>query len=338
MSATEQRGEHKQESGKPSKSGRSFLFWRKERVDHYAMPEAKGIRSVFVSVESANITVTRTFGGSSIGIRLTGWARQHSADEFGIETHREGDRLHIGIREPVEQGGIMNWGQLELNLEVELPAKDWDSIRLMTGSGNLKVSQFVAKSTVIESGSGNIRAMDLKLEQMLRLHTGSGDVTAERLTAGESFIHTNSGNLTVEDIRLEQRLEMNTSSGNIASQRFEAVHSSIYSGSGNIVLKDGGSSVKAESGSGNIRIDRLLMTGDSELWTGSGNIDVHLASGNTDVTVACSTGSGNGHISGNGLIMTERTDDSSRMAGRFGDGIFKLQIRTGSGNYALHKS
>lgn len=338
MSATEHWGEHKQVSGKPAKSGRSFLFWRKERVDHYATPEAAGIRSVFVSVGSANISVSRTVGSSSVGIRLTGWARQHTADEFGIETHREGDRLHIGIREPIGQGGIMNWGQLELRLEVELPAKDWDIIRLTTGSGNLKVSQLAAQSAVIESGSGNIKAMDLKVEQMLRLHTGSGDVTAERIAAGESSLHTNSGNLTVEDIRLEQQLELNTSSGNITTQRFVAGHSNIYSGSGNIALKDGGTSVKAESGSGNIRIDRLLMTGDSELWTGSGNIDVNLTSGNTDVAVTCSAGSGNGHISGNGFMMTERTDDCSRMAGHFGEGIFKLQIRTGSGNYALHKS
>jgi|GEM_PF-771321 len=337
MSTTEQWGERKQVQGKPAKSGRSFLFWRKERLDQYAMPEAEGIRSLLVSVDSANITVSRTFGGSSIGIRLTGWARQYSAEEFGIETFREGDQLHIGIREPIGQGGIMNWGPLELKLEVELPAKEWEWIRLKSGSGNLKASQIAAKSVVIESGSGSLMVTDMKVEQLLRLHTGSGDVTAERLTADESSIHTNSGNLTVEDLRIEQRLELNTSSGNINAARIEALYSSIYSGSGNIMLKDGSTSVQAESGSGNIRMDRLLMTGNSELWTGSGNIDVHLASGNHDVAVTCSTGAGNGHISGNGFIMTERTDDSSCMAGRFGDGSFKLQIRTGSGNYALHK-
>lgn len=337
MSATEQWGEHKQAPSKPAKSGRSFLFWRKERVDQYAMPEAEGIRSVFVSVESANVSVLRTVSGSSIGIRLTGWTRQYSADDFGIQTRRDGDRLHIGIREP-HRLDRMNWGQLELEMEIELPAKDWELLRLTTGSGNLSVSRLTAQSAVIESGSGNLLATDMRVGHTLRLHTGSGDVTAERVEASESAIHTNSGNLTVEDIRLEQRLDLNTSSGNIIAARFEAGHSSVYSGSGNIVMKDGGASVKAESGSGNIRIERLLVTGDSELWTGSGNIDVHLASGNTDLAVACGTGSGNGHIGNKDFMVTERTDDSSRMAGQFGDGTIKLQIRTGSGNYALHRS
>ncbi|GMK39977.1 hypothetical protein PCCS19_30320 [Paenibacillus sp. CCS19] len=338
MSATEQWGEHKQAPNKPAKSGRSFLFWRKERVDHYAMPEAEGIRSVFVSVESANINVYRAVSGSSIGIRLTGWARQHSADEFGIETRREGDRLHIGIREPHRLDHLMNWGQFELGMEIELPAKDWELLRLTTGSGNLSVSRLAAQSAVIESGSGNVLAMDMKVEQTLRLHTGSGDARAERVEAGESTIHTNSGNLTVADMKNEQRLDLNTSSGNITSSRFEAGFSSVYSGSGNIVLKDGGASVKAESGSGNIRMERLLITGDSELWTGSGNIDVHLTSGNTDLAVTCGTGSGNGHISTHDFSVTERTDDSSRIAGQFGDGTIKMQIRTGSGNFALHRS
>lgn len=338
MSATEPWGEHDHDQlpSKPAKSGKSFLFWRKERVDHYAMPAAEGIRNVYVAVESANITAKRSVSSnSSIGIRLTGWARQHSADEFGIETHREGDRLHIGIREPDRLGRIINWSQLEL--AIELPAKDWELIRLTTGSGDLNIAQLTAHSASFESGSGDLMAEDLKLKHSLRLHTSSGDVKAVRIEAGESSIHTNSGDLAVADLRIEQHVNLHTSSGDITAERFEADRSSIYSGSGDIVLKDGGAAIKAESGSGNIRIERLLLTADSELWTGSGNIVADLASGNTDVAVTCGTGSGNGSISGDGFIVTERTDDNTRMAGYYGDGTIKLQIRTGSGDYRIHK-
>ncbi|PWV92114.1 putative adhesin [Paenibacillus cellulosilyticus] len=336
MSATEHWGEHEQLPTKPTKSGKSFLFWRKERVDHYATPATEGIRNVIVQVKSANITAIRSVSGSSIGIRLTGWSRQHSADEFGIETYREGDHLHIGIREPEGMGRIINWSHLELM--IELPVKDWELIRLAAGSGNVKASQLNAQSAAIESGSGNLLASDLKLNQTLRMHTGSGDVKAERIEASESSVHSNSGNLDVKDMRIEQQFDLHTSSGNIAARRFEASRSSIYSGSGNIDLKDGSCAVKAESGSGNIQMECLLLTADSELWTGSGNIAVDLASGNTDLSVTCGTGSGNGSISGDGFIVTERTNDYSRMAGRYGDGAIKLQIRTGSGNYRLHRA
>jgi lia operon protein LiaG len=336
MPATEQWGEDDHLPSKSSKIGKSFLFWRKERVDHFATPAAEGIRSVFVAVESANITAIHSVSGSSIGIRLTGWTRQHVAEEFGIETRREGDQLHIGVREPDGLGRLMNWSQLEL--AIELPAKEWELIRLMTGSGDVRLTQLSAKSAVIESGSGDLLAADLKLNHFLRMHTGSGDVKAERIDAEESTVHSNSGDLATADMRLAQLLDLHTSSGNIAAERFEAERSTIYSGSGNIVLKDGAAAVKAESGSGNIHIERMLVTANSELWTGSGNVTVALAPGNTDLEVVCGTGSGNGSIRGNGFIFSEKTKDFSRMAGQFGDGSIKLQIRTGSGDYRIHRN
>jgi len=272
----------------------SFMMWHKEQLhDRFEQAGAESVHSILIDVKRANVTVVRGVG-DTIGVRLTGKLGKVWNGEIGITTQRLGEELEIGIRQ--ERGLIrfLDWGQL--HLEVALPAKIWSTVRINTGSGNVRARDLKADTVYLATGSGNLRAADIVAGRLLDMNVGSGNIDAEWFDAGKTCIRT---------------------------------------GSGNLRLIEGMTTLIAETGSGNIEAEELSIEGDTELHTGSGNIFVRLAPEPVSLTLDYESGSGNGHVARAGFVSQERGRGRSAIHGKFGDGEVRLRVRTGSGNFEL---
>ncbi|GHM99657.1 hypothetical protein WSM22_11470 [Cytophagales bacterium WSM2-2] len=143
------------------------------------------------------------------------------------------------------------------------------------------------------SGSGDFEANDMVLK--LTGSTGSGDYRWKNVS-GESKINTGSGNITIDDFR--GTLDLNTGSGDVAVTKASG---DLYlnTGSGEISLTQVKGKFSANVGSGNIKGSQLELTGKSTFNSGSGNINVRLATV-PDFAIAVNSGSGDAVLDFNG--------------------------------------
>jgi DUF4097 and DUF4098 domain-containing protein YvlB len=102
-------------------------------------------------------------------------------------------------------------------------------------------------------------------------------------------------------------------------------------GSGRIELKDVKGGLKAQTGSGDIKVDGA-PEGDWKLGTGSGSIE--LSPGNTGFTLDASTGSGSVHADRE--MVVQGSFDRHHITGKFNGGGPTVRIETGSGDIRVH--
>ncbi|EFM10564.1 conserved hypothetical protein [Paenibacillus curdlanolyticus YK9] len=276
-----------------TKSSGTFMFWKKERIAQSQSAAAEGIRNIYLSVESADVVLVRS-KGDTIGIRLTGNVSERLSEELAIRSERRGDTLEIGIDRPKGWLNWLNWSNLEL--AIELPDAEWNTVRMHTGSGNIHAKDVGSVDIDLDTGSGDLVISNVKTKQMIQLHTGSGNITASQLTGDRGWIRSGSGNIKVIESKAEFQMD---------------------------------------TGSGNIRLDQYAIERNTDLRTGSGDIKVKLAVAPKSLAIDFDAGSGDGRIRWEGFSGSERGENRSRIVGMFGDGEIKLKVRTGSGDFQL---
>ena len=201
----------------------------------------------------------------------------------------------IAAHPPIEQtGNIVRVGQHNENLhnisidyDVEAPANSF--LDAGSGSGNVD-DDGVGENAKLNSGSGNIHAIGLKGN--FTAGTGSGNIYAEQSGPGDVKAETGSGNIELKSLR--GTLRAHTGSGDIKAGGTPTGPWHLGTGSGGIELWVGDAplTLDAESGSGSIHTDREMLTQGSNdkhhvtgklngggplvrAETGSGDIRVH---------------------------------------------------------------
>jgi len=164
-----------------------------------------------------------------------------------------GNQKIKGIKGPVSA----NTGSGDIEIE-EIKT----DINADTGSGNIIISQ-VEGDIEADTGSGNISSSQIKGN--VNADTGSGNVRATQI-GGDLSADTGSGNIILEEIG--GTINVDTGSGNIdiKSTIKDDVKWILEIGSGDARLKlprDASFKLRAETGSGEIKIDNfeLIITG-----------------------------------------------------------------------------
>lgn len=195
----------------------------------------------------------------------------------------------------IEQtGNIVRIGQhgenlhnISIDYDIEAPANSF--LEAGSGSGNV-TDEAVGENAKLNTGSGDIRATGLKGN--FTVGTGSGNIYAEQSGQGDVKAETGSGNIELKDLR--GTLRAHTGSGNIKVGGAPTGPWHLGTGSGNVELwvGDAPMTLDAESGSGSIHTDREMLTQGSNdrhhvtgklngggslvrIETGSGDIRVH---------------------------------------------------------------
>jgi lia operon protein LiaG len=160
------------------------------------------------------------------------------------------------------------------NVDLRTGAGD---VTLSTGSGDLTVSGMQGTSLHLETGSGNVTLTDGKAGT-LRVETGSGDIEATASAGDELSFETGSGNVDVALVSTFRSLSIQTGSGDVTLRVPPTVGAEVDldTGSGDIdlggltlqvrrierdhvtgTLGDGKGRLSVETGSGNVRLQRL---------------------------------------------------------------------------------
>jgi DUF4097 and DUF4098 domain-containing protein YvlB len=201
----------------------------------------------------------------------------------------------IAANPPIEQTGNIirigktheNYHNISIDYEIEAPADAY--LEASSGSGNV-TDDGVGQTAKLQSGSGNIHATGLK--GSFNVGTGSGNIYAEQSGSGDAKAETGSGNIELKD--LHGALHAQTGSGDIKASGSPSSDWKLGTGSGSIELWPGstGFTLDASTGSGSIRTDKEMSVQGSfdkhhivgkvggggptlRAETGSGDIRIH---------------------------------------------------------------
>ena len=239
-----------------------------------------------VGTGSGNIHLTQ---GSGSQVKIHGRVKSNWGGGSEDRVHQ------IAANPPIEQTGNIirigknheNYRNISIDYDIEAPADAY--LEASSGSGNI-TDEGVGQSSKLQSGSGNIHATGLK--GSFNVGTGSGNIYAEQSGSGDVKAETGSGNIELKN--LHGALHAQTGSGDIKATGSPTSDWKLGTGSGSIELWTGstGFTLDASTGSGSIHTDKEMSVQGSfdkhhivgkvagggptlRAETGSGDIRIH---------------------------------------------------------------
>jgi len=239
-----------------------------------------------VSTGSGHIHITR---GSSNQVHISG----HVKSNWGSENEQR--VREIAANPPIEQTGNIirigthheNLHNISIDYDIKAPADAF----LEAGSGSGDISdEGVGENAKLSTGSGSIHATGL--HGGFNVNTGSGDIYAEQTGEGDVKAQTGSGRIELSGVH--GSLRAGTGSGDIKIGGSPAGDWKLETGSGSIEFTPGntGFTLDASTGSGTVHSDHEMTVQGSfdkhhitgkingggsviRVETGSGDIRIH---------------------------------------------------------------
>jgi DUF4097 and DUF4098 domain-containing protein YvlB len=239
-----------------------------------------------VSTGSGNIHITRASGNQihihgQIHVSHDGSEEEARQIAANPPIEQSGNVIKVG------QQHEEHWRGISINYQIEAPAGT--VLNASSGSGDI-VDEGVGHNAKLETGSGDIHASGL--QGMFVVETGSGNITAEQIGEGDVKAETGSGNIEIKDVHGSFHAE--TGSGDIKANGTPSAPWTLETGSGNIELwtSKAALTLDASTGSGSVSTDSEMLVKGSldqhhihgslngggpllKAETGSGDIRVH---------------------------------------------------------------
>ena len=174
-----------------------------------------------------------------------------------------------------------------VSIDYEISTPRTSQVKAYTGSGDIKVSGVMASK--LETGSGGIEANNLSGD--ISLQTGSGDINVAFARSGSVNAGTGSGSIKLDNVK--GGLKAETGSGDIRVSGEPQEGWKVDTGSGSIDLAIGNArmTLDAESGSGDITTAQgITMQGSFNKHHVTGNVNgggptVKAETGSGDIKV-----------------------------------------------------
>jgi beta-lactamase regulating signal transducer with metallopeptidase domain len=268
-----------EESGK--ETGNSMSFDRTLTVS--------GEAQLFVSTGSGDIRLTRS-AGSQIRIHGKIHVSHHGSEDQARQIaanppiEQNGNVIRVGQQRDHDHE---HWRGISINYEIEAPAGT--ILAATSGSGDV-IDEGVGKNAKLQTGSGDIRAKGL--EGPFEVQTGSGNITAEGTGPGDVRAQTGSGDIEIKDIH--GSFNAQTGSGNIKATGTPSAPWTLRTGSGDVEIWTGNApmSLEASTGSGSVSSEHEMLVKGSvnnhhitanlsgggplvRAETGSGDVRIH---------------------------------------------------------------
>jgi hypothetical protein len=223
---------------------------------------------LLVSTGSGNIHLTR---GSGNQIHIHGQIRvSHEGSEDQARQiaanppiEQNGNVIKVG------QQHEEHWRGISINYQIEAPAGIL--LGASTGSGDI-VDEGVGQNAKLETGSGDIHASGLQGKFVVE--TGSGNIIAEQIGEGDVKAETGSGNIEIKDVHGSFQAE--TGSGDIKAHGTPSAPWKLETGSGNIETWTNNAplTLDASTGSGSVTTDHeMLVKGSLDHHHITGNLN-----------------------------------------------------------------
>jgi lia operon protein LiaG len=229
----------------------------------------KDISKIDIDLSSSDLTVNPTTE-DEITVELTGKISKKLKKKLQLDVQENGDALKIGLKG--EDQIKFNVGVLivDTNVEVFLPQKIYDSIKIDNSSGDINIQEFKSKNMIFETSSGDITATNLHSEEH-RFHSSSGEMKLSNVT-GNIKAESSSGDVIIQFENATGNLDAKTSSGDVSVEYRDEPKSLTID-------------FKASSGDGEVTLDDVHFEERSE-----NEIRGVIGTGNFKVTVETSSG------------------------------------------------
>ena len=283
--------------------------------------------AVDLEVQTGSGTIDVRSGDSST-VRITGTIR---ANGGWFDSADAENRVHyLESNPPIEQhGNLIKIGHLEdhelernISISYEIVAPVETRLRSNSGSGEQSVDG-LRGPVEASSGSGHLKLTNIG--DMVRASTGSGRISVEGVKGG---VHASTGSGEILATGVAGGLHASTGSGSVTLRQTAPGDVEVNTGSGTLQLEGVHGAVRAQTASGNI-----LVEGEGQdswrLSTASGNVTVRLPS-QQGFTLHAHTVSGSVHTARE--MTVQGTFGKHELEGKVGDGSFRLDVSTVSGN------
>lgn len=159
-----------------------------------------------------------------------------------------------------------------------------EQVKVLSGSGEVRVTGVEAENLTVDSGSGKVTAENVKAKR-LYVDSGSGRVTIAGAVMDETELNSGSGGITVDNSKLG-KLHLNSGSGTVRMENVDSEEAEVDSGSGTVSYEG-------------------VLNGTCEFETGSGSLTLRLDGSEEEYKVKAECGSGTFRING------KKVDDGS---------------------------
>jgi lia operon protein LiaG len=231
------------------------------------------ISRVEIDLSSSDVTVNSS-DSDEITVELNGKISKKLKKKLKLDVQEKGQTLKIGLTG--EDQIIFNIGVLivDTNVEVFIPQKIYDSIKIDTSSGDILIQDLKAKETIFETSSGDIIASNLYTE-VNRFHSSSGEMELSNVT-GDIEAKSSSGDMIIDYLNANGNLDAKTSSGDV-----------------NVTYQDEPNSLaidfQGSSGEGDVSLDGVNFEEKSENairgMIGSGHFKLKVETSSGDFTL-----------------------------------------------------
>lgn len=241
-----------------------------EMKDILQEEEVKGteIQQIEVGTSSTNIKMVPS-KGDSIKVKLTGKVSERLKDKYKLVVTEEGDKVNIDVKNQ-DLYFYVGFSFIELNLEIEVPEKEYQSL-------------------VVESSSGDIDISQLNVE--------------------EFSTEASSGDITIDQISVSTNNKMEASSGTIHVKNSSASVFNLGASSGDIILQNVDGHVEAETSSGSIELNNKQVTGNINALASSGDVIVQFDESPRSLAVDFRGSSGEGVIELEGFSYEDKSEN-----------------------------
>ena len=284
------------------------------------------------------LEVTTGSGHINVSARDTSAVRIHATIRSSSGWHLSNGDAESKVRylesnPPIEQSGnFIRVGHISdhsltrnitINYDVEVPRDT--RLRSESGSGSLEI-EGIRGPVRAATGSGNLKIEDISDE--LHAESGSGGVEI-REVKGHVYASTGSGSIHAAGVG--GGFVAKTGSGDIRLEQTSPGDGKVESGSGTVELRGLSGALRVQTGSGSITADGDPR-GEWNLETGSGNVTVRLPAG---AAFRLDAHTSSGRISTQHTITTQGTMRRGELHGQVGQGGFRMELGTGSGNIQI---
>lgn len=249
----------------------------------------------------------------TIQIELTGDVSSKLKDSFILEVNERKDKLEINVKRKSEV--VVNiFGAVTVNtrLEVHVPEKYYETMKITTSSGKITIEDLEAKTIDLRASSGSLNVFNISAEKGLDIQTSSGRIHVKDSKASRVSARASSGSVSFDSLKGE-KINVATSSGSIQ-------------------LRDSEGEISVAASSGSVIINNKQLTGDINVATSSGRVEMSFKE-TPSAIIDFKGSSGRGNVTIPGISFEQNSNNN--IYGKVGTGDYHITVRTSSGGFAL---
>ncbi|EPY09216.1 hypothetical protein PAALTS15_01110 [Paenibacillus alvei TS-15] len=171
--------------------------------------DAGNVSRISIKTKSSNIQY-KIGTSDQIKVRLKGTfdGSEGEQEQLLVTEVMNQDQLAIKV-EPVKGKAYSN---MSLSLEVEVPTKVYEELKIKASSGNITTGEIEAGQLSVEASSGNI-SVGGYVGKEYKVEASSGNIELGKM-AGNGSVEASSGNVDVAISPFQESVRVHTSSGN----------------------------------------------------------------------------------------------------------------------------